>query len=175
MVKMNIHSKYDDLQNSRLNDLFLVADMIRKAGRNARQGFGKFKCKPNPSSGGAQFPTLTSNKDPPFANGSFVLPVQRSHIIPSMSSSPFLGSLLNKEEKNAIRTPKDSAALSNPARCLLPDKIVQAILARSDGGSRKGHPQQSPSKITHLDISMRATTSVTEAIGRPPLSQVLPM
>ncbi len=61
---MNIHSESDDLQISIFNEFFLIADKIRKARRNARQGFGKFKCKSNPSGGGAQFPAPTSNKDP---------------------------------------------------------------------------------------------------------------
>jgi hypothetical protein len=50
MVKMKINSEYKDLQISRLNEFFLVVDRIRKAGRGAWQGLGKFKCnKPNPS------------------------------------------------------------------------------------------------------------------------------
>ncbi|CAM6013460.1 unnamed protein product [Sphagnum balticum] len=50
MVKTKINSECEDLQISRLNEFFLVADRIRKAGRDVRQGLGKFKCsKPNPS------------------------------------------------------------------------------------------------------------------------------
>jgi hypothetical protein len=102
MVKMNIHSKPDDLHISRLNEFFLVADRIRKAGHNSRQGFGKFKCKSNPSGGCTRFPASTSNEDSPFANGSFGPLVQGSRDAPSAPSSPLLGSPLNKEGKNAI-------------------------------------------------------------------------
>jgi hypothetical protein len=52
MVKMNIHLEFEDLQISKLNELFLVAARIKKAGRSARQGFGKFKSKTNPNGGG---------------------------------------------------------------------------------------------------------------------------
>jgi hypothetical protein len=49
---MKINSKSEDLQISILNEFFLVANMIRKAGRGVRQGHVKFKCnKPNPSGG----------------------------------------------------------------------------------------------------------------------------
>ncbi|CAM6035030.1 unnamed protein product, partial [Sphagnum compactum] len=56
----------------------------------------------------------------------------------------------------------------------LPNRSAQAISARSDGDTREGHPQRSPSTIAHLDISTRATTSAVEATGRPSLTQVLP-
>jgi hypothetical protein len=64
MVKMNIHSEFNDFQISRFNEFFLVADMIRKARHSARQGFGKFK-KLNLSGGDARLSTSTSNEDPP--------------------------------------------------------------------------------------------------------------
>jgi hypothetical protein len=53
MVKMKINSEFEDLYISRLNEFFLVAERIWKAGRGVQQGFGKFKCnnKPNPSGG----------------------------------------------------------------------------------------------------------------------------
>jgi len=35
MVKMNNHSESEDFQISKLNEFFLVADRIRKTGRNA--------------------------------------------------------------------------------------------------------------------------------------------
>jgi hypothetical protein len=79
--------------------------------------------------------------------------VQGSRDAPSAPSSPFSGSPLSKEGKNTIQTTEDSAALSNPVRCQFPDKNAQTILARSDGGSGKGHPQRSPPTITHRDIS----------------------
>jgi hypothetical protein len=54
MVKMNNHLEPEDFQISKLNEFFLVADRIRKAGRSVRQGFGKLKRKPNPNGGGAR-------------------------------------------------------------------------------------------------------------------------
>jgi hypothetical protein len=73
MVKMNNHSESEDLQISKLNEFFLVADRIRKVGRSVRQGFGKFKNKPNPSGGGACLSIPTSSENAHFSNGSFAL------------------------------------------------------------------------------------------------------
>jgi hypothetical protein len=81
MVKMNNHSEPEDLQISKFNEFFLIADTIRKVGRSARQGFGKFKSKPNPSGGGARLPVPTSNENAPLTNGSFAL------VTPSVQSS----------------------------------------------------------------------------------------
>jgi hypothetical protein len=71
MVKMNIHSESDDLQISRLNEFFLVADKIQKVRRSARQGIEKFK-KLNLSGDGARFFALTSNEDPSSTKGSIL-------------------------------------------------------------------------------------------------------
>jgi hypothetical protein len=75
MVKMNIHPESEDLHISRFNEFFLVAYRIRKVGRSARQGLGKFKSKPNPNGSGARPPTPTSSEDLPFTNKSFFPPV----------------------------------------------------------------------------------------------------
>jgi len=69
MVKMKNHSELEDSQISKLNECFLVADRIRKAGRSSRQGFGKFKNKPNPNGGGVFFSVPISSEFSPFANG----------------------------------------------------------------------------------------------------------
>jgi hypothetical protein len=69
MVKMKNHSELEDSQISKLNEFFLVGDRIRKAGHNARQGFGKLKSKPNPNGGGARLSVLASSGNAPFANG----------------------------------------------------------------------------------------------------------
>jgi hypothetical protein len=82
MVKMNNHSELEDLQISKLNEFFPVADRIRKVGRSARQGFDKFKNKPNPSGGGGtRLSVQTSNGNAPFSNGSLSL------VTPSVQSS----------------------------------------------------------------------------------------
>jgi hypothetical protein len=52
MVKMNLHSEFEDFHIQRLNEFLLVVDRIRKARRNVRQGLEKFK-EPNPSDGSA--------------------------------------------------------------------------------------------------------------------------
>ncbi len=64
MVKMKIHSKSKDPQISRLNEFFLVANRIWKAGRGMRQSFGKFKCNNlNPNGGGgAELPLRQATK-----------------------------------------------------------------------------------------------------------------
>jgi hypothetical protein len=168
MVKMKIHSKSEDLQISRLNEFFLVADRIWKAGCGAQQGLDKFKCNnPNPSgSSGAQASTLTSNENSFLANGSFDLSARGSHKALFAPSFPLLGSSLNKEGKNASQTSADPATLSDPTRCQLLDKGAQANSPRSDGGLRKIHLQQSSPPITHRDTSTRTTMSAAEASGR---------
>ncbi len=131
--------------------------MIRKVGHSLRQGFGKFKNKSNHSDGDARFPVPTSNEDPPFANRSFVSPVQGSRDSPSAPSYPLWGSSLNKKGKNAIQTSEDSVALSNLARCQFPDKIAQAMedcakvtpnghLRRSTTRTSRHEPQRARSK-----------------------------
>ncbi|CAK9200502.1 unnamed protein product [Sphagnum troendelagicum] len=130
--------------------------MIRKARRNARQGFGKFKCKPNPSGDNARFPTLTSNEDPPFTNESFAPPVQRSHVTPSTPSSPLpsRGTYLVKK-----RRMRSEHRRTRPLSATQRDVFYQT---RSRKQSRqgvmeermKGHPQRSPPTITHPNISM---------------------
>jgi hypothetical protein len=176
MVKMKIHSKFEDLQMSRLNEFFLVANKIRKAGCGAQQGLDKFKCnKPNPSgNGGARASTLTSNENLSLADGSFDLSSRGSHEALSVPSFPLLGSPFNKEGKNASQTSADPATLSDPMRCQLLDKGVQANSLRSDGGLRENHLQRSSPPITHRDTSTRTTTSATEASSRFSHTQVPP-
>jgi hypothetical protein len=70
MVKTIIHTKSEDLQISRLNEFFLVANRIRRAGRCSRQGFSKPRSRPNLSGGGARLPVQLSSVVPPSANRS---------------------------------------------------------------------------------------------------------
>jgi hypothetical protein len=107
MVKMKIYSESKDLQISKLNEFFLVADRIRKAGRGARQGlgFGKFKSKTNPNSGGVQFFVLSSNEKAPLTNGSFTLfspTMQSFRASPSKLSDPPPENPFSKEERRTI-------------------------------------------------------------------------
>jgi hypothetical protein len=73
MVKMNNHSEPEDFQISKLNEFFLVANRIQKAGRSARQGFGKLRRKSNPNDGDARISEPTSSGKAPFTNGFFDL------------------------------------------------------------------------------------------------------
>jgi hypothetical protein len=105
MVKMKNHSELEDSQISKLNEFFLVADRIRKARRSARQGFGKFKSKPNPNSGGARLSVSISSEFSPFANGPLSLAtpsVQNSRETPFAQSDFLLGNPLGKEGKKEI-------------------------------------------------------------------------
>jgi hypothetical protein len=175
MVKMNNHSEPEDLQISKLNEFFLVADRIRKAGRSTRQGFGKFKSKPNPSGGDARFAVSISSGNSPFADGSLTLitsSVQSSRETPPAQSNFLSGNLLSKEWKKEIQASEVLAVPSNPARCQALERIAQAISERSDGGAHEGNRQQSPPKRILSDISDQASSGVDEAAGRFPPPQV---
>ncbi len=176
MVKMKINLESEDLQISRLNEFFLMADKIRKAGCGARQGLGKFKCsKANPSSGGgARTFSPTSNEISSIANGSSDPPAQGSCEAPSVPNTFLPISLLSKGGKNTNQVLTDLATLSDPARCRLLGKDVQANFPRSDGGSREGCLQQSSSPTSHQDISTRITMNAAEASGSFSLTQVYP-
>lgn len=70
MAKMKNHSEPEDSQISKLNEFLFVADRIRKAGCSARQGFGKFKSKPNPNGGGARLSVPDQQRDFTFCQRS---------------------------------------------------------------------------------------------------------
>jgi hypothetical protein len=159
MVKMNIHLESEDLQISKLNEIFLVADRIKKAGRSARQGFGKFKNKTNPNGGGARLSVPSSGENAPFTNESFTSVasiVQSSRTSPSAPSDSPSGNPFSKKKRKTIRAHEVPAVPSNPARCPAPDQITQAISERSDeerakvtanGHFRKSSPQTSWRKL----------------------------
>jgi hypothetical protein len=105
MVKMKNHSEHEDSQISKLNELFLVVDRIRKAGRSSRQGFGKFKSKPNPNGGGVRLSVSISSGISPFANGPLSLATltMQSSREASLTQSVFPSeNPLGKEEKKEI-------------------------------------------------------------------------
>ncbi len=175
MVKMNNHSEPEDLQISKLNEFFLVADRIRKAGCSAQQGFGKFKSTPNLGGGGASLSVPTSSGNTPFANGSLTLvtpSVQSSRESPPAQSDFPSGNPLNKDGRKEIRAPEVPAVPSNPARCQAPDRIAKAISERSDGGAHEGNRQRSPPEILLPDIPEQASSGVDEATSRFPPPQV---
>jgi hypothetical protein len=169
------HSKPEDFQISKLNEFFLVADRIWKAKRSARQGFDKFKSRSIPSGDGAGLFVPTSSGKTLFANGSLtvvILSMQNFRETPPTqrdfpSRNPF-----SKEGKKEIRTPEVPAVPNSPARCQAPDRFVQAISERSDGGAHEGNRQRSPPEILLPDIPVQASSGADETTGRFPLPQV---
>jgi len=176
MVKMKINSEFKDLQISKLNEFFLMADRIRKVGCGAHQGLGKFKCsKSNPSGGGsARASSPTSNEISSITNGSSDSPAQGSCEAPSVPSIFLPGSSFSKGGKNASQAPADLATFNNPPRCRLLGKDVQANSPRSDGGSRESCFQWSSLLTSHRDILTRITMSVAKASGNFSLTQAYP-
>jgi hypothetical protein len=171
MVKMKNHSELEDSQISKLNEFFLVADRIQKAGRSTRQGFGKFKSKLNPNSGGARLFVPINSEFSPFANGPLSLAttsVQNSREAPPVQSDFLLGNPLDKKGKKEIRASEVPAAPNNPARCQAPDRATQAISERSDGGAHERSRQRPPPKIILPDMPDQATSSADETASRPP-------
>jgi hypothetical protein len=175
MVKMKNHSELEDSQISKLNEFFLVANKIRKARRSSRQGFGKFKSKPNPNGGSARLSVLISSGISPFANGPLslaTLSVQSSREA-SLTQSVFPSeNPIGKVEKKEIRTPEVPAAPNNRARCQAPVWAAQASSERSDGGAHEGSLQRSPPEITLPDMPDQATSGAVETASRPSPPQV---
>ncbi len=171
MVKMKNHSELEDSQISKLNEFFLVADRIRKAGRNSRQGFGKFKSKSNLNGGGARLSVPISSEISPFANGplSLATPSVQGSREASLTQSVFPSeNPLGKEEKKEIRSTEVLAAPSNPARCQAPIRAAQASSERSDGGAHEGSLQRSPQEITLPDMPDQATSGANVTASQPP-------
>jgi hypothetical protein len=123
----------EDLQISKLNEFFLVADRIRKTGRGARPSFGKFK-KPNLGCGGARLPAQTRNEDTPLTNGSFALSVQGLREVLEAPSFSIPRSPISNEGKIEIQALKDPAAFHDETKCQLSTKIAQATSEKGDGG-----------------------------------------
>jgi len=172
MVKMNLHSKHEDPHLQKLNEFLLVADRIRKVGRSARKGPGKFK-KPSPNVDGARFSVPTSNENSLFTNSSIVPLTQGSHEALSAPSFPPSGNPLGKEEGSAIQALEISAARNTQTECQLLIKNAQAISAKSDGGEHERHLQRSPSTLVRQGIPSRARTSTAKAPGESSHTQVL--
>jgi hypothetical protein len=155
MVKMKIYSDSEDHRISKLNEFFLVADMIRKVGGGMQQGFGKLKgSKLNPSGGGeARAPSPTSNGSSIIANRSFDPPAQGPCETFFAPSSSLPGDAISTKGKNASQTPTASATLGDLVKCQLLGKAVEVDSPRSDGKSREGCLQRSSSPTTSLDTT----------------------
>ncbi|CAK9864430.1 unnamed protein product [Sphagnum jensenii] len=176
MVKMNLHSEFEDLQIQKLNEFLLVSDRIRKAGRSTWKGLGKFK-KPSPNGGGAPLPILTNNENTLCTNRSILLPPQSSREALPESSLVSSGTPLDRGEGSAIQAEGGPAARITQTECQFRIKSAQATSTRSDGGEHEGQQQRLPSQlpfqlISH-DIPARARTSKAKATGAPPHTQVL--
>ncbi|CAM6066126.1 unnamed protein product [Sphagnum tenellum] len=178
MVKMKTHSELEDSQISKLNECFLVADRIRKAGRDSRQGFGKCKNKPNPNGGGTRTSVPSSSRISLFANGPLALVTPSAQCSPEASLTPsfFLpGSSLGKEERKETRAQKEiSAAPKAPEKCQTPIRLAQATSERSDGGAPEGNWQRSHSELTIAATPGHEISGAEETISRPPPPQVSP-
>jgi hypothetical protein len=175
MVKMKNHSEPEDSKISKLNEFFLVADRIWKARRSSRQGFGKFKSKPNPNGGGARLSVLISSGISPFANGPLSLAtpsVQSSREAPLTQSVFPSENPLGKEEKKEIRAPEVPAAPNNPARCQALARAAQTSSERSNGGAHEGSLQRSPPEITLSNMPDQATSGADETASQPSPPQV---
>jgi hypothetical protein len=154
MVMMKIHSKLDDSKISKLNEFFLVADKIPKAERSSRQGFGKFKNKPNPNDGCARLSVLISSGVSPLTNDllSLATPSVQSSREAPLSQSAFLSENPFGKEEKEFRASEVPAAPNIPARCHVPFWTAQASLERSDGGALERSCQRSPLELTPRDM-----------------------
>jgi hypothetical protein len=175
MVKMKNRLELEDSQISKLNEFFLIADRIRKAGRSSRLGVGKLKSKLNPNGGGARPSVSTSGGNTSSANdplSSASLHVQSSQETPLKSSDFLSRKSLGKEGKKEFRASEVPAAPSNLARCQASGRIAQAISERSDRGAHEGNQQRPPLEITLTDIAEQIATDAIETTIRSPPTRV---
>jgi hypothetical protein len=155
MVKMNLHSEFEDPQIQRLNEFFLVADRIRKAGRNPRQGLGKFK-KPSPNGGGARLSAPASNENLLFTKGSFAPPTQGSRKVPSESNffPQEIRSAKMKQARSKRRRPRLLSTLrrnaSSQARTRKQSR--RGAMAGSAKDTPNGHLQRSSTKASRHEL-----------------------
>jgi hypothetical protein len=154
MVKMKIHSELDDSKISKLNEFFLVADRIRKAGRSSRQGFGKFKNKLNPNGGGVRLSVSISSGISPLTNGllSLATPsVQSSREAPPRHEAQALtthqGGAISKLPRNQSSAPvsgKDPYNIRSGSPS--PDLERRSTLAAAPKSRSAIVPMTSPSR-----------------------------
>ncbi len=172
MVKMEICSDSEDQQIFKLNEYSLIAYKIWKAGRDARLGFGKFKSKKSiPSDGaGAKAYRPASKEDSSATNGSSEPLAHDHHEALLVLSSPTPKSSLRKQEVNAGLASADRAALNKSGRPQAPSKGAKAATAKSDGKSREGLPQRSPSPFSHREEQARSAKEAARAPRNPSLS-----
>ncbi|CAK9208953.1 unnamed protein product [Sphagnum troendelagicum] len=176
MGKMEICSDLEDQQISKLNEYSLVALRIRKAGRGARLGFGKFKCRKSNLGGnvGAKAHRPESTEPSSATNGSHEASAHDLRKSLPAPSSPSPESSANLRETNAGLVQTDPVALSESGNTQAPGRGVETTSARSSEESREGAPQRPPSP---LKLRKDLTRSVKGAVGEPgssSLAQVPP-
>jgi hypothetical protein len=99
MVKMEICSDPEDQQTSKMNEASLLAYKVRKAGRDVRLGFGKFK--PSSIDDAKAFPPK-SKKVVLGSDSPFVSPTQCSNEAPvALSLFPSESLLSSRKEADA--------------------------------------------------------------------------
>jgi hypothetical protein len=176
MGKMEICSDLEDQQISKLNEYSLVALRIRKAGRGARLGFGKFKCR-KPNLGGivgAKAHRPESTEAPPATNGSSEASAHDHRESLPAPSSPSPESSANLRETIAGLAPTDPAALRESGNTQASSRGAETTLARSIEDSREGTPQRAPSPIKLRKDSTRSDKRAVGEPGSSPLIQVPP-
>jgi hypothetical protein len=114
MVKMEICSDSEDQQISKLIESSLIAYRIRKAGRDERLGFKKFKSNKLSSGGddGAKTFPPTSKEVSLATNKSSDSPVQGSCEAPAAPSTLLPESLLSEKGKSIGQASADLVALN---------------------------------------------------------------
>ncbi|CAM6062820.1 unnamed protein product [Sphagnum tenellum] len=145
MGKMEICSDLEDQQISKLNEYSLVALRIRKAGRGARLGFGKFKCRKSNLGGnvGAKAHRPESTEPSSATNGSYEASAHDLRKSLPAPSSPSPESSANLRETNAGLVQTDPVALSESGNTQAPGRGVETTSARSSEESREGAPKTS--------------------------------
>jgi len=168
---MEICSNSDDQQQiSKLSEDYQLASRIRKVGKNARLGFGKFKSSSKEGNGSFVFPP-ENKKAPLFMDRLSVPPKQWSnevHTAPS-SSHP------ESDEKQVAPALKGSAATNERRKRQSPGGNEQARTARSDGELGDGGSRRSSPPESHREGAPQLVKEAPGALNSTPRSQVLPL
>jgi len=168
---MEICSDSDDQQQiSKLSEDYQLASRIRKVGKNARLGLGKFKPSSKEGNGSFVFPP-ENEKAPLFTDRLSVPPKQWSneaHAAPS-SSHP------ESDEKQAAAAPEGSAATNERRRRQSLGENEQARTTRSDGELGNGGSQQSSPPRSHHEGAPQLVKVAPGASDNTRRSQVLPL
>jgi hypothetical protein len=162
MVKMEICFDLEDQQTSKMNEAFLLAYKVRKAGRGVCLGFGKFK--PSSVGGAKAFPP--KSKKVAFGSVSPSASPTRCSSEAPVASNPFPPENLLSSGKEVDAEPEDPAATSELQRRQPPGGSVQAITTtRSDGEPSEERPQRSSPPSRHREAPLQLAKEATGAPG----------